>query len=165
MQWVLVVIPIQITYFCVCGVCVCDRRDKLTMLISKKDAPTDRIFVFFADSEDKKKKIGVNPIRQYVANRLMCAWRCACSRVVTGCGCHSFRFIERMEREKVKEALVIASTQVTPFARQVMLQMRQEDFHLELFREAELLVNITEHIFVPKHQLLSDEEKKQVLSK
>ena len=75
------------------------------------------------------------------------------------------RFIERMEKEKVRDALVVASTDVTPFAKQVMQQMRQEQYHLELFKEAELLVNITEHIFVPKHQLLSDEEKKQVLAK
>ncbi len=36
---------------------------------------------------------------------------------------------------------------------------------IESFEQAELLVNITEHIFVPKHQLLTDLEKKTLLDK
>lgn len=37
--------------------------------------------------------------------------------------------------------------------------------HIELFDESELLVNITEHVFVPKHTLLTEEEKKQLLKR
>jgi len=36
---------------------------------------------------------------------------------------------------------------------------------IELFNEEELLVNITEHSLVPKHVLLSDDEKKQLLER
>ncbi len=36
---------------------------------------------------------------------------------------------------------------------------------IELFEETELLVNITEHILVPKHQVLADDDKKALLSK
>ncbi len=36
---------------------------------------------------------------------------------------------------------------------------------IETFEQTELLVNITEHIFVPKHVLLSDAEKTTLLQK
>lgn len=34
-----------------------------------------------------------------------------------------------------------------------------------MVQEAELLVNITEHAFVPQHKVLSSEEKKEILAK
>ena len=36
---------------------------------------------------------------------------------------------------------------------------------MEQFHEQELLVNITEHVLVPQHQLLSDDEKKALLER
>ena len=36
---------------------------------------------------------------------------------------------------------------------------------IELFYQSELLVNITEHELVPKHLLLTDEEKHELLKK
>ena len=36
---------------------------------------------------------------------------------------------------------------------------------LEQFSEAELVVNITEHVLVPQHIVLTDEEKKNLLSR
>ena len=40
-----------------------------------------------------------------------------------------------------------------------------ELLHIEYFEEKELVVNITEHELVPKHILLTDEEKKILLKK
>ncbi len=36
---------------------------------------------------------------------------------------------------------------------------------IELFYQSELLVNITEHELVPRHQVLTDEEKHELLKK
>ena len=38
-------------------------------------------------------------------------------------------------------------------------------YHIEHFRDEELLVDITEHELVPKHVLLSEEEKAELLAR
>jgi DNA-directed RNA polymerase I, II, and III subunit RPABC1 len=38
-------------------------------------------------------------------------------------------------------------------------------FSHQVFNEAELLVNITKHILVPKHRILSDTEKATLLAR
>ena len=39
------------------------------------------------------------------------------------------------------------------------------DIRLESFLESELIVNITEHVLVPKHVYLDANEKKELLAK
>lgn len=55
------------------------------------------------------------------------------------------------------------ATSITPFARQLLQQM--ESVVLELFKEEELLVNITKHVLVPKHHVLSDDDKRALLAR
>lgn len=40
-----------------------------------------------------------------------------------------------------------------------------QQFTIEAFQESELLVNITHHVLVPKHEVLKPEEKKLLLQK
>lgn len=47
---------------------------------------------------------------------------------------------------------------------QVIVAMAQQ-YKLEEFSEADLLVNITHHTLVPKHEVLTQEEKKALLEK
>lgn len=41
----------------------------------------------------------------------------------------------------------------------------QTDYTLETFSEAELLVNITKHFLVPKHQIMTKAEKSELIAK
>lgn len=85
----------------------------------------------------KQAKVGVKDIREYT---------------------------ERMERDRVFQAILVVYKDLTPGGRKG-LEMVQSHFRLEWFLENELQVNITEHILVPKHEILTPEEKKALLKR
>lgn len=70
---------------------------------------------------------------------------------------------ERMKSENVSRALMVISNKLTPFAKNTLLQTESK-YKIEVFLEQELLVNITKHILVPSHRVLSDEDKKSLLA-
>jgi len=71
---------------------------------------------------------------------------------------------ERMRNQGVKRAIMVVQQNMTPFAKQCLSEM-QPKYHIELFQEAELLVNITKHVLVPEHRILTREEKKTLLAR
>lgn len=71
------------------------------------------------------------------------------------------KFEARMNQHRVKRSIIIVQESITPLSKQCLLAMPE----IETFLEAELLVNITKHRYVPKHQVLSDENKKKLLKK
>lgn len=73
-------------------------------------------------------------------------------------------YLERMNEQGVFRAIVIVRQSMTPSAAKVMVTMAPK-YILEQFSEAEMVVNITEHVLVPQHIVLSDEEKKTLLSR
>ena len=84
------------------------------------------------------EKVGVKPIRTYC---------------------------ERMKEESVKRAILVTRDNLTPFAKQAVAEMWQQKYNIEYFREAELLVDITEHVLVPQHIVMTDDEKKTLLTR
>ena len=51
---------------------------------------------------------------------------------------------------------------VNNFSRQVIVAMASH-YKLEEFSESDLLVNITHHTLVPRHEVLTNEQKKELL--
>lgn len=61
---------------------------------------------------------------------------------------------ERMKQENVSRAIMVIAANLTPFAKQSLLDLMPR-LHIEQFTENELLVNITEHVLVPEHRSAS----------
>ncbi|XP_058078480.1 DNA-directed RNA polymerases II and IV subunit 5A-like isoform X2 [Magnolia sinica] len=73
-------------------------------------------------------------------------------------------YTNRMKSETVYRAILVVQQNLTPFAKTCISEISGK-FHLEVFQEAELLVNIKEHVLVPEHQVLTTEEKKTLLER
>ena len=74
-------------------------------------------------------------------------------------------YAKRMKDEQVNRAIIVVQQSLTPFARQSLLECQAQKFYIEQFQEAELLVNITDHVLVPENILLSDEQKRVLLDR
>jgi len=71
-------------------------------------------------------------------------------------------FTDRMKEESVSNAILVLRVDITPYAKQAVQEM-SDAFRIEHFKEAELLVDITEHTLVPEHQVLNQNEKQELL--
>eukprot|EP00211_Chloroparvula_japonica_P015941 CAMPEP_0119134004 /NCGR_PEP_ID=MMETSP1310-20130426/15081_1 /TAXON_ID=464262 /ORGANISM="Genus nov. species nov., Strain RCC2339" /LENGTH=194 /DNA_ID=CAMNT_0007124741 /DNA_START=63 /DNA_END=644 /DNA_ORIENTATION=+ len=71
------------------------------------------------------------------------------------------KYLALMEMEKVERGIVVVQSDLSPFAKAALQQDVSRS--LEYFKEAELLVNITRHVLVPQHQVLTDDQKKELL--
>lgn len=113
-------------------------REMLTLLRQRRDDPSDQVYVFFPE-ETRGKMVGVTPISDKV---------------------------QRMERDKVKSSIIVIQLGLTSQARQVVDKLNGGDrVKVEVFVENELLVNITKHILVPKHEVLTDRQKVDLLKR
>ncbi|KAI7862381.1 RNA polymerase Rpb5, C-terminal domain-containing protein [Spinellus fusiger] len=85
----------------------------------------------------KDKSVGVKPLRVYV---------------------------ERMAQQQIPKGVCIYQQSMTSSANKV-IQSLPSKHTLESFQENELLVNITHHVLVPKHEVLTPEEKAALLQR
>ncbi|KAM0790787.1 hypothetical protein ACM66B_004635 [Microbotryomycetes sp. NB124-2] len=74
------------------------------------------------------------------------------------------KFITILEEQKIPKGILIYKTSMTPSANKVITAMASQ-YQIEAFPESELLVNITHHILVPKHEVLSSTAKQELLQK
>lgn len=73
-------------------------------------------------------------------------------------------YTDRMKEENVTNAILVLRVDITPFAKQAVQEM-SDSFRIEHFKEAELLVDITEHVLVPEHIVLSQNEKSELIKR
>ena len=73
-------------------------------------------------------------------------------------------YAKRMKDEPCR-AIIVVQQSLTPFAKQSLLECQAQKFYIEQFQETELLVNITDHVLVPEHIMLNDEQKKTLLDR
>ncbi|TCD63576.1 DNA-directed RNA polymerases II 24 kDa polypeptide (RNA polymerase II subunit 5) [Steccherinum ochraceum] len=69
-----------------------------------------------------------------------------------------------LEDKSISRGIIVFPGNMTPSARKVIVAMAST-YKLEEFSESDLLVNITHHTLVPKHELLTPEQKKTLLEK
>ncbi|KAI0050456.1 DNA-directed RNA polymerase RPB5 subunit [Auriscalpium vulgare] len=74
------------------------------------------------------------------------------------------KFLNILEEKDISRGIIIYPVTMTPSARRVVTGM-QARFKLEEFSEADLLVNITHHKLVPRHEVLTPEQKKILLER
>ncbi|XP_042064290.1 DNA-directed RNA polymerases II and IV subunit 5A-like [Salvia splendens] len=70
----------------------------------------------------------------------------------------------RMNDDNVTRAILVSQQNLTPFAKKMIKEVAKK-FQVEVFQEAELLVNIHHHELVPPHQVLTAEEKTTLLAR
>ncbi|KAF9484330.1 RPB5 subunit of DNA-directed RNA polymerase [Pholiota conissans] len=74
------------------------------------------------------------------------------------------KLLNILEEKSIQRGIIVFPGNMTPSARKVILAMSSE-YRLEEFSEADLLVNIVHHTLVPRHEVLTPEEKKILLEK
>ena len=74
------------------------------------------------------------------------------------------QYLEKMNEQGVYRAIIVYKGTLTPSASKVMQSMAPK-YLLEAFSQDQLVVNITEHVLVPQHIPIGDEEKKALLQK
>ena len=113
-------------------------REHLEIKRPKWNSNSNKLLVAFVEGEKEKSTIGVKSIRSYC---------------------------ERIKQDNYKNVILILHGRLTPHAKQAISAINSGFDKIEYFSEAELVVNITEHTLVPKHEILSIEETKCLLKR
>ncbi|KAH0674613.1 hypothetical protein KY284_025700 [Solanum tuberosum] len=73
-------------------------------------------------------------------------------------------YAERLRQEEISQAIFVVQQKLTPKSLQFISEVSTM-LHLEVFQEAELVVNVKDHAIVPEHQPLTNAEKKSLLER
>jgi len=70
------------------------------------------------------------------------------------------QYIREMHDNEVNNAIIIVQDAVTAFAKKEFSAIK--NFNIEYFKKNELKIDITEHVLVPRHVLISEADKKEL---
>eukprot|EP00042_Codosiga_hollandica_P009368 m.21730 g.21730 ORF g.21730 m.21730 type:complete len:237 (+) comp33101_c0_seq2:117-827(+) len=115
-------------------------RSSFSRLFELAADPAIRLYLYYVDPDPKSSKIGIKEIRS---------------------------FIEETKSRGCKRAIMIVPMPLTPSAKKGLTEMASasKDSSTQIFEESQLVVNITDHILVPKHEVLTDDEKQALLER
>jgi DNA-directed RNA polymerase I, II, and III subunit RPABC1 len=71
------------------------------------------------------------------------------------------QYIKEMQDNEVNQAIIVVKDAITAFAKQVFIEAKP--LVIECFKENELWIDKLSHVLVPKHELISEDEKKELL--
>ena len=71
---------------------------------------------------------------------------------------------EQMYKDGIQRCILISKGDLAPTARNAIAELTSV-FRIEYFHQKELITNITEHQLVPRHKLLTDDEKDSLLER
>lgn len=75
----------------------------------------------------------------------------------------SLRNIKDIMKEKnIKRALVVTKNGITPAAQKELVGKFKK---IEIFKETDFLTDITKHVLVPKHKIITKKEREEILKK
>lgn len=79
---------------------------------------------------------------------------------------HIKKIYDRMEKENIHHSCMICKHAVTVFGKKALEEFNTtfSDKYIEYFEYSQMLVDITKHILVPKHIVLTPEEKQEWLT-
>ena len=140
-------------------------RTDLSILVAHNDDPTDQMFVFFPE----EAKVGIKTIKQYAYLPLILLCFTCVPHILPSHSHISYlhfymlpiffpilsilsplsflRYCQRMQEENISRAIIVVQQGMTPSAKQALVDMAPK-YTLEMFLEAELMINITEHELV-----------------
>lgn len=83
-------------------------------------------------------------------------------KISTKVGVFTIRqYIKEMQDNGVEQAIVVVKDAITAFAKQVFIEAKP--LVIECFKENELLIDKLSHVLVPKHELIDEKEKEELL--
>lgn len=143
----------------------------MTVFVSKREDPTDQIFVFFPD----EVKVGVKTIKTLAERMRSEGVKRAIMVVQQNMTPFAKQCLNEMQPKYHIELVSLAPLDVCMLLQCVALSTACCSHALHLttsfcllgsqFQEAELLVNITKHVLVPEHRILTQQEKKTLLDR
>ena len=75
------------------------------------------------------------------------------------------KYVERLLQAQSNSGIIVYRNSITAIAKKLLLPGAIPNVRLEVFRESELLVDITEHTLVPEHVVLTADQKQEVLTR